>query len=143
MNDVFFEWDPTLLLNPDAGVAVNRGCPPGFIAEFVAAGTPMAVVYDPAQPSGGWLRCRMVDPTSPRDLASVQDDATSGGPTVLDTLGGALADTLSLSGRPGAETIGSTLQKAKDSLPALPSLNTMVIVAGVLGLAALIFMLKY
>ncbi len=140
MNDAFFEWDATLLLNPDAGVAINRGCPPGYIAEFVAPGTPMSIVYDPARPAGGWLRCRMVAPTSATDVGAVQDDATSGGPTVADTLGGAIADTLGLSGRSGAQTVGGTVSSWASSLP---SLNTTVIVAGVLGLVALIFMLKH
>jgi hypothetical protein len=139
VNDAFFEWDATLLLNPDAGVAINRGCPPGFIAETVAPGTPMSVVYDPARPAGGWLRCRMVAPTSAGDVAAVQDDATAGG-SVADTLGGAIADTLSLSGRPGAATVGGTVSSWASSLP---SLNTTVIVVGVLGLVAVIFMLKH
>jgi len=139
VSDALVEWDPTLLLNPDAGVAVNRGCPAGYVAEFVAPGTAMSVVYDPARPTGGWLRCRLVDPTSRVDVAAVQDDATAGG-SVLDTLGGAIADTLSLSGRPGAQTVGGTVSSWAQSLP---SLNTTVIVAGVLGLAAAIFMLKH
>jgi hypothetical protein len=30
------EWDPSLLQNPDAGYQPNRGCPPGYVAIYVA-----------------------------------------------------------------------------------------------------------
>ena len=138
MTDALVEWDPTLQANPNASVEFSQGCPVGYFAEFVAPGTRMAVVVDPANPGGTWVRCRQLAGVT---AADVVNDA--GGTSPAAILGGAIADTFGLSGRPGAQTVGGTVSSWGDRLrQSLPSLSTTVLVVGLVAVAVIVVKFK-
>ena len=138
MTDAFVEWDPTLQANPNASVEFSQGCPVGYFADYVPPGSRMAVVVDPANPGGAWLVCRQLAGVT---AADVVNDA--GGTSPAAILGGAIADTFGLSGRPGAQTVGGTVSSWGDRLrQSLPSLNTTVLVIGLVAVAVIVVKFK-
>lgn len=92
MAELYQEWDSTLSANPSAALQYNRGCSPGYGAEFVAPGQPMAISYNPSNPNQAWIRCRWVANVTAADIAAET------GSSAAETVGiftGAVSDTVS------------------------------------------------
>lgn len=138
MPDSFVTWDPTLLSNPTGPIGYNRGCPPGYFAELVPAGSDFGQAIDPANPGGNWVRCKFYGGYNAGDVAATQSEAR--GRAIGDTVGditGAVSDTLGTSGRAGAQTVkdgltqvGTSFKSAWDAL-GLPNMTLTLAVGGV------------
>lgn len=93
-------YDPTLPYTRP-GAAINQGCPDGYFAQFVEAGTEAAVyVQIPGLVNGSYMRCRLMATTTAQtnaeetgqNAAQSWYNYTNTGPgewlkTVLDKLG--------------------------------------------------------
>jgi len=58
-------FDRGLLVNPTAPVVWNRGCPPGYFAQFVPPGAEGAVKVGETN----WVRCRLLSTATPGTIA--------------------------------------------------------------------------
>jgi hypothetical protein len=119
--EIFAEWDRSLSSNPDTPLVYNKGCQPGYGAEFVAAGQPMAVAYDPAAPSGTWIRCRAIANVTAAAIAS--------------ETGTSFAEELGI--YEGA--VGDTVAQIKTSLPSWATVNLALVAVALAAVAYMVF----
>lgn len=107
----FVTWDPSLLQQPDAAVYWNRGCPPGYFAEFVS---PTFVAPDGTRPTdygnpASRVICRAVATTTPDTIV---DETGATWQDALDNFNAAVQQTLT-------QVSGSILGGVGATLPLL------------------------
>jgi hypothetical protein len=119
--EIFAEWDRSLSSNPDTPLVYNKGCQPGYGAEFVAAGQPMAVPYDPAAPSGTWIRCRAIANVTAAAIAS--------------ETGTSFAEEVGIYTGAVGDTVSQVTQTVKAAIPSWATVN-LALVALALGAVA-------